>query len=139
MEKQFRNYFKKAETMKGVTGEILLQLLERRLDNMIYRCGFAPSRRMARQLVSHGHIMVDGRRVNIPSYLTKVGQEISVAPPSREVIQIKDSLEAASKRGFPSWIEVDSDGMSGKLMSVPTREEIALPVQEQLIVEIYSK
>ncbi len=139
MENQFRNYFKKAEKMKGVTGEILLQLLERRLDNMVYRCGFAGSRRMARQLVSHGHVQVDGRRINIPAYLTKSGQEVSVKIPSRQIGPVKESLEAAEKRGFPSWIEMDSGSMTGKLLNIPTREEIALPVQEQLIVEIYSK
>lgn len=139
MEKQFRNYFKKAEKMRGITGEILLQLLERRLDNVVYRCGFASSRSMGRQLVLHGHVTIGGRRVNIPSYLVAPGDEVAVNPKSHELLIIKDSLDAASKRGFPPWLEVDAAGMSGKFLNIPTREEIALPVQEQLIVELYSK
>lgn len=139
MEKQFRNYFMKAEKMKGITGEVLLQLLERRLDNVVYRLGFASSRSGARQLVLHGHISVNGRRVNIPSYLVKPGQEVAVREKSREQAAVKESIDAASKRGFPQWMEVDAAALSGKFLSIPTREEIALPVQEQLIVELYSK
>jgi small subunit ribosomal protein S4 len=139
MEKQFRNYFKKAEKMQGITGEILLQLLERRLDNVVFRCGFASSRNSARQLVLHGHILVDGRRVNIPSFLVKPGQALTVREKSRESLIIKDAVVSASKRGFPQWIEMDSSKLAGKFLSIPTREEIALPVQEQLIVELYSK
>lgn len=139
MEKQFRNYFKKAEKMRGVTGEVLLQLLERRLDNVVYRLGFANSRSMARQLVSHGHISVNGRRVNIPSFLVRPGQEVAVRDKSRELVNIKDSLDSASKRGFPQWLEVDAAKMAGRFLNIPTKEEIALPVQEQLIVELYSK
>jgi small subunit ribosomal protein S4 len=139
MEKQFRNYFKKAEKTKGITGEVLLQFLERRLDNVVFRSGFASSRSMARQLVLHGHITVDGKRINIPSYLVKPGQTLTVQEGSREMLIIKDALDAASKRGFSQWLSVDPAAMTATFLSVPSREEIALPVQEQLIVELYSK
>ncbi len=139
MEKQFRNYFKKAEKTKGITGEVLLQFLERRLDNVVYRIGFASSRNMARQFVLHGHVTVNGRAVNIPSYLVKAGQVIKVREKSRELLPVKEALDNASKRGFPQWLEVDSSQMVAKFLSIPSREEIALPVKEQLIVELYSK
>jgi small subunit ribosomal protein S4 len=139
MEKQFRNYFKKAEKTKGITGEILLQFLERRLDNVVYRCGFASSRSGARQLVLHGHVTVNGRAVNIPSYLVKAGQTLQVREKSRELPMVKDALDAASKRGFPQWMTVDTTQVVATFLSIPSREEIALPVQEQLIVELYSK
>ncbi len=139
MEKQFRNYFKKAEKMKGITGEVLLQLLERRLDNVVYRSGFASSRNMARLLVQHGHVAVDGRRVTVPSFLVKAGQNVTIREKSRETVSIKEALDAASKRGFPQWVSVDAEKMAARFLSIPTKEEIALPVQEQLIVELYSK
>ncbi len=139
MEKQFRNYFFKADKAKGITGEVLLQFLERRLDNVVYRCGFASSRSQARQLVLHGHITLDGRKVNIPSYLVKAGETVGVKEKSREMAVVKEAFDAAGKRGFPQWIAVETGAMAAKFLSIPTREEIALPVQEQLVVELYSK
>jgi small subunit ribosomal protein S4 len=139
MEKQFRNYFFKADKAKGITGEVLLQFLERRLDNVVYRCGFASSRSQARQLVLHGHITIDGRKVNIPSYLVKPGETLGVKEKSREMTTVKEAFDAAGKRGFPQWIAVETSAMTAKFLSIPTKEEIALPVQEQLVVELYSK
>ncbi|MBF0558554.1 MAG: 30S ribosomal protein S4 [Nitrospirae bacterium] len=139
MEDQFRNYFEKASRLKGITGEVLLQLLERRLDNAVYRMGFALNRRESRQLVRHGHFTVNGRKVDIPSYLLKDGDTVAVAEKSRELQAITESLAIAEQRGFPEWVEVDPKGLSGKFVRVPSRDEIQLPVQEQLIVELYSK
>ncbi|MCD6320158.1 MAG: 30S ribosomal protein S4 [Candidatus Desulfofervidaceae bacterium] len=139
LEKQFRRYFAEAERRKGVTGETLLVLLERRLDNVIYRMGFANSRNQARQLVRHGHVMVNGRKVDIPSYQVKVGDVIKIREKSREIPLIKEALEGRARRGVPSWLEVDAERLEGKIKAMPTREEIAIPVQEQLIVEFYSK
>lgn len=139
MENQFRIYFKKASRMKGVTGEALLQLLERRLDNVVYRMGFSTNRREARQLVKHGHFLVNGRKVDIPSYLLKPGDVVEVREISRQLQTIIDSLSMAEHRGFPEWIEIDMQGMKGKFVRIPSREEIQLPVHEQLIVELYSK
>lgn len=139
MERQFKNYFEKATKMKGVTGENLLKLLERRLDNVVYRMGFAINRRQARQLVRHGFFLVNGEKVDIPSYLVKPGQTVEVAPHGRQLQIIKEALSTAEQRGFPSWVEVNIEEMRGKLVRIPDREEIALPVQEQLIVEFYSK
>ncbi|BCB95541.1 30S ribosomal protein S4 [Dissulfurispira thermophila] len=139
MENQFRIYFKKASRMKGVTGEALLQLLERRLDNVVYRMGFSTNRREARQLVKHGHFLVNGRVVDIPSYLLKVGDVVEVRESSRQLMVITDSLSMAEHRGFPEWIEIDIHAMKGKFVRIPSREEIQLPVHEQLIVELYSK
>ena len=139
LEKQFRRYFEEAERQKGVTGENLLILLERRLDNVIYRMGFANSRNQARQLVRHGHVLVNGKKVDIPSYLVDVGDEIAIREKSREIPFIKEAMESVSRRGIPSWLEVDPDNFKGKVKALPTREEIAIPVQEQLIVEFYSK
>lgn len=139
MENQFRIYFKRASRMKGITGEVLLQLLERRLDNVIYRMGFATNRREARLLVKHRHFLINGRIVDIPSYLLKPGDVIEVAEKSREIPTIKESLSIAEHRGIPTWLNVEMDNYRGRFVRVPTREEIHLPVQEQLIVEFYSK
>ena len=139
MEDQFRQYFHKASSMKGVTGEILLQLMERRLDNVAYRMGFAVNRREARQLVRHGHFLVNGKKVDVPSYLLRSGDTVEVRESSREVPAIAESLGMAEHRGFPEWVEVDTKSLKGKFVRIPSREEMQLPVQEQLIVELYSK
>ncbi|MBA4348920.1 MAG: 30S ribosomal protein S4 [Thermodesulfovibrio sp.] len=139
MENQFRIYFKKASKMKGITGETLLQLLERRLDNVVYRMGFAANRREARQIVNHGHFIVNGRKANIPSILLRPGDVVEVAEVSKNKQTISDSLSIAEHRGLPDWIEVDIQGLKGKFIRIPSREDIQLPVQEQLIVELYSK
>lgn len=139
LEKQFRRYFHNASKKKGVTGEMLLQLLEARLDNMVYRMGFAPNRSSARQFVNHGHFLVNGRKVNIPSYMLQVGDIIEIKTSSREIGLIKDSLSKVEQRGIPPWVEVDFQNFKGKVLHKPTREEIQLPAQEQLIVELYSK
>jgi len=138
-ETQFRNYFEKAARSKGVTGEILLQQLERRLDNVVYRIGLGISRRQARQLVRHGHIQVDGRKVNIPSYEVSVGEEIAVREGSRKLAILELAKEFASHQSAPTWLEINRDNYSGRVLSLPKREEIQLPVNEQLIVELYSK
>ncbi|MBF0330186.1 MAG: 30S ribosomal protein S4 [Nitrospirae bacterium] len=139
MEKQFRMYFHKASRMKGITGEILLQFLERRLDNAAYRMGFASNRREARQLVKHGHFSVNGVKTDIPSYLLKPGDILEIREASKDLKAVRDSLEVAEHKGFPEWVEVDSVNVKGKFVRIPSREEIQLPVQEQLIVELYSK
>ncbi|OGW24580.1 MAG: 30S ribosomal protein S4 [Nitrospirae bacterium GWC2_42_7] len=139
LEKQFRRYFHNAERKKGVTGEVLLQLLERRLDNMVYRMGFAPNRTSARQLVNHGHFLVNGKRVNIPSYILQVGDMIEAKESIRDLDMVKDSLSKIEQRGIPSWVEIDFQVFRGKLLQIPSREDIQLPAQEQLIVELYSK
>ncbi|WP_353684021.1 30S ribosomal protein S4 [Thermodesulfovibrio sp. 3907-1M] len=139
MERQFKNYFEKATKMKGVTGENLLRLLERRLDNVVYRMGFALNRRQARQLVKHGYFMVNGRKVDIPSYLVRPGDIIEIIPSGKELEVIKESFALAEQRGFPEWIEVNTEEMKGKFVRLPERDEIQLSVQEQLIVEFYSK
>ena len=138
-EGQFRNYFEKAARSKGVTGEMLLQQLERRLDNVVYRLGFAISRRQARQLVRHGHVAVDGRKVNIPSYEVTAGEEISIRERSRKLPILEQAKEFASHQALPTWMEMDRDNYKGKVLSLPKREEIQMPVNEQLIVELYSK
>lgn len=139
LERQFKKYFYMAERMKGVTGSNLLQLLERRLDNVVYRLGFASNKRQARQLVTHRHFTVNGRRVSIPSYLVSVGDIISPGEASDKLMVIQDSIAKAEHRGFPSWLEMDVNNLKGKILHFPSREEIAAPVQEQLIVELYSK
>ncbi|MBW1790681.1 MAG: 30S ribosomal protein S4 [Deltaproteobacteria bacterium] len=139
LEGQFRKYFKMSDRAKGVTGENLLSFLERRLDNTIFRLGFASSRNQARQLVKHNHVLVNGRRVNIPSFFIKVNDEISIREKSRKIEAIADSLEAVARRGVPSWLELDQDNFKGKIKSMPDRQEITMPIQEQLIVELYSK
>jgi small subunit ribosomal protein S4 len=139
LEKQFRTYFDKADRMKGVTGENLLILLERRLDNLVYRLGFASSRIEARQLVKHGHFTLNGRKVNIPSILVKTGDVIELKEKSRKITRITDSLDGVVRRGIPQWLELDKDAFKGVLKSLPVREDITTPIQEQLIVELYSK
>jgi len=139
LETQFRNYFGMAERMGGITGENLIILLERRLDNMVYRMGLAPSRKAARQLVLHRHYTVNQKAVNIPSYLVKAGDVIAVKAGDLEIPVIKGSLEIQGKKGFPSWMEVDVQKMSGLVRQLPAKDDVALPVKEQLIVELYSK
>jgi small subunit ribosomal protein S4 len=138
LEDQFRLYFQQAERTRGITGETLLQLLERRLDNAVYRLGFATSRPQARQLVRHGHFQVNGRKVDIPSYSVKVGDVVAVRESSRGNASILHAVEEVKGRGVPEWLSLDGT-MGGRVVSVPTREQINLPVQEQLIVELYSK
>jgi small subunit ribosomal protein S4 len=138
LENQFRRYFEVADRTRGITGETLLQLLERRLDNAIYRLGFATSRAQARQFVRHGHFLVNGKKVDIPSYSLKAGDVVAVRETSREDASILHAMEEVKGRGIPEWLNLDA-GMAGKIMSMPTREQINLPVQEQLIVELYSK
>jgi small subunit ribosomal protein S4 len=139
LEGQFRLYFRLAERQKGVTGENLLLLLERRLDNMIYRMGFATSRAEARQLVRHGHFTVDAHKVDIPSYLVRPGQVVSVKERSRKVTRIVEALEQAERRGVPDWLEVSKDNFTGQVKSLPGRIELTTPINEKLIVELYSK
>ena len=139
LEKQFRNYFERAERQHGITGEILLQLLERRLDNAVYRLGFASSRAQARLLVRHGHVRVGERRVNIPSYILRPGEVMTVSQKYSKNPQFQQSLEAAKSRGTPPWLELAEDQTSGRVISLPKREDVGLPVQEQLVVELYSK
>ncbi|MFZ0817516.1 MAG: 30S ribosomal protein S4 [Candidatus Sulfotelmatobacter sp.] len=139
LEGQFRNYFEKAARAQGVTGELLLQQLERRLDNVVFRLGFAQSRRQARQLVRHGHVAVIGRQVNIPSYEVSAGEEISIREKSKKLVILEMAKEFASHGTQPNWLEVNRDAYTGKVLSLPKREDIQLPVNEQLIVELYSK
>ncbi|MCY4601152.1 MAG: 30S ribosomal protein S4 [Acidobacteria bacterium] len=139
LEGQFRRYFEKADRQKGVTGETLLQLLERRLDNVVYRLGFAASRPQARQLVRHGHFTVNGRRTNVPSFSVNAGDVIAVRPSSAKNPAIAYAMEEVKGRGIPEWLELDGENLSGSLTAAPTREQLNLPVQEQLIVELYSK
>ncbi|MDP9269141.1 MAG: 30S ribosomal protein S4 [Acidobacteriota bacterium] len=139
LEKQFRNYFEKAARTRGVTGEMLLQQLERRLDNVVYRMGFAVARRQARQLVRHGHIEVNGRKVDIPSYQVSAGDTVAVRERSRKLILVEQAKELTSHQSVPTWISADRDNYTGKILSLPKREEINMPVNEQLIVELYSK
>jgi small subunit ribosomal protein S4 len=139
LEGQFRNYFEKAERQKGVTGENLLVMLERRLDNVVYRLGFADSRNQARQLVRHGHFKVNGRRVNIPSYLCKAGDVIQVAESSKESPLFKEIAESVTHKTVAAWLELSAADMSGKVVRYPTREEIDVPITEHLIVELYSR
>src|SRR4030066_2488331 len=139
LEKQFRNYYKKAVKRKGITGEILLQLLETRLDNVIYTMGFAMSRAQARQFISHGHIQVNGKKVDKPSYQVEEGYEISIAESSKEITPIMEAKESGGSLTIPEWLEVDPDKLKGKLVRFPERNEIKVPVNEQIIVELYSK
>jgi len=139
LERQFRKYFERAERKKGVTGEVLLQLLETRLDNVVYRMGFAPNRNSARQLVGHRHFFVNGKQVSIPSYNVQVGDVVEVGASSRDIEIIKDSISRAEQRGVPSWVEIDFQNFRGKVAQIPAREDIQLTAQEQLIVELYSK
>jgi len=139
LEKQFRGYFEKADRQKGITGTNLLLLLERRLDNMVFRMGFANSRNEARQLVRHNHFLVSGKPVNIPSFLVKVGDDIEVRVDSRKVEKILDAVETVARRGVPTWLELDKANFKGAVKVLPTRDELTMPVQEQLVVELYSK
>jgi small subunit ribosomal protein S4 len=139
LERQFKRYFYMAEKRKGVTGANLLQLLESRLDNVVNRLGFASNRRQARQLILHGHFTVNGKRVTVPSYLIRTGDVVSPRESSAKLTAIQDSLARAEHRGFPVWIEMDVKGLKGKILHLPSREEVPLPVQEQLIIELYSK
>ncbi len=138
MEKQFRLYFKKAERMKGVTGLNLLQLLERRLDNVVFRLGFAVSRSQARQLVRHGHFLVNGKKVDIPSYSVKIGDEIEPRQKSRDLDVVKEGFEIVAERERPAWFEFNESELKGKVLRFPARDEMQ-PIQEQLIVELYSR
>jgi small subunit ribosomal protein S4 len=136
-ETQFKRFFVEAERMGGITGTNLLVLLERRLDNMVYRMGFAGSRREARQLVSHRHIKVNGKKVNVPSFLVKEGDAIEVA--NKNLPSVRNSLESVVRRGIPSWLELDKEEARGKVKLLPVRDDITLPIKEQLIVEYYSR
>ena len=139
LENQFRRYFEAADRQKGITGELLLQMLERRLDNVVYRLGFATSRPQARQLVRHGHFTVNGKKVDIPSYPVRAGDTISVRDKSGQNPTIQHAVEEVKGRGIPEWLLIEAAGLSGKVSQLPTRVQINLPVQEQLIVELYSK
>ena len=139
LENQVRKYFEAADRTKGITGELLLQSLERRLDNVIYRIGYATSRAQARQLVRHGHFLVNGKKVDIPSYGVRQGDTIAIKAGSVENASITHAREEVKGRGIPEWLTVDAAGTSARISSIPTREQINLPVQEQLIVELYSK
>tara|TARA_B100001179_G_C18383094_1_gene314215 strand:- start:17 stop:565 length:549 start_codon:yes stop_codon:yes gene_type:complete len=139
LENQFRRYFESADRQRGITGETLLQLLECRFDNVIYRLGLATSRPQARQLVRHGHFFVNERKVTIPSYSLGVGDTVTVHKNSAKKVSIQHAIEEVKGRGIPDWLTFDGEKLSGKVSSLPTREQINLPVQEQLIVELYSK
>lgn len=139
LEDQFRLTFERAERQKGVTGENLLILLERRLDSTIFRLGMASSRNQARQLVRHKHVLVNGRKVNIPSFLVSVGDEITLKEKSKTNGQILENIEAVARRGVPSWLELDKDNVKATVKTLPNRDELTMPIQEHLIVELYSK
>jgi small subunit ribosomal protein S4 len=139
LENQFRGYFEQADRAKGVTGENLLFILERRLDNVIYRLGFATTRAEARQLVRHSHFTLNGRKVNIPSLQVKAGDVLQLREKSRKVASISESLEGVVRRGIPQWLELDKDAFKGTIKALPVREDITMPIQDQLIVELYSK
>ena len=139
LENQFRNVFFESDRRKGITGEILLSLLERRLDNTVYRLGFANSRNEARQLVRHGHFLVNQTKVNIPSYLVKPGDVVQLREKSKKVVRILEALEGMARRGVPPWLELDKEQLKGQVKAVPSREDFTIPIQENLIVELYSK
>jgi len=139
LEGQFRLNFQKAEAQRGVTGENMLIMIERRLDNTVFRIGFASSRKQARQLVRHNHILVNGRKVNIPSFLVSIGDVITLKEKSRANTIINENIEAVIRRGIPTWLELDKDNYKATVKALPNREELTLPIQEQLIVELYSK
>jgi len=139
LERQFRHYFSKASDAKGVTGEVLLQMLERRLDNVLFRLSFAGNRATARQLVRHGHVLVNGRKVDIPSFLVKVGDEVSIREKSKALLMIQNAIDSRKGQTAPEWLDINSDQKSGRILSIPTRDSIPVPVNEQLIVELYSK
>jgi small subunit ribosomal protein S4 len=139
MESQFRRTFAQAARIKGITGETLLVLLERRLDNVAYRLGFASSRAEARTLVRHGHLLVNGKKVNIPSYIVRAGDVVSVKESSRQMGRVLTAMEGVQRRGVPEWAELDRDTCSGKIRLLPTRSDVTMPINEKLIVELYSK
>jgi len=139
LEGQFREYYEKANRATGVTGELLIQQLERRLDNVAYRLGFAISRRQARQVVRHGHVQVNGRKVNIPSYQVNVGDEIAIREGAKKLVIVEQGTHYAAQNPVPAWLEANFEGMSGRVLSLPKRKDVNLPVNEQLIVELYSK
>lgn len=139
LERQFRRYFKIAEKTKGITGEVLLQLLERRLDNVIFRAGFSLSRVEARQIVAHRHVRVNGRIVDIPSYSVKVGDSMNITDSENLLKRIKDNIELTKEKGLPKWLEVDLSNLGAKVVKLPERDDVGFPIQEQLIVELYSK
>ena len=139
LEKQFSNYFQKADRAKGMTGKNLVCLLEMRLDNIAWRMGFANTRRQSRQLVRHNHLLINGRRVNIPSYIVKKGDEVTIRERSKKIKYIEEALEAKERHGFDSWIEVDKKTFKGVLKEIPDIQDLQLPIEEQLIVEFYSR
>ena len=139
LEKQFRGYFKRAKSMQGQTGENLMTILETRLDNVVFRLGFARTRKEARQMVSHGHICVNGRRVDIPSFRVRPGELVSVAPKAKELLVVKSALVSNERVQVPAWLEIDIEKLQGSVLSLPTRDQIDLDINEQLIVELYSK
>ncbi|MEW5909822.1 MAG: 30S ribosomal protein S4, partial [Thermodesulfobacteriota bacterium] len=138
-EKQFSLFFETADRQKGITGTNLLVLLERRLDNVVYRLGFTNSRAQGRQLVKHDHFLVNGKKVNIPSYLIRVGDVVEIKENSKKIKSIEDSLEAVARRGVPQWLDLEKEQMKGTVKAYPVREDLTMPIQEQLIVELYSK
>jgi small subunit ribosomal protein S4 len=138
-ERQFRGYYYRANRMKGVTGENLLQLLERRLDNIVYRLGFASNHAEARQLVRHGHFSINGTRVNIPSYLVRANDAITIRESSKKMPRLAENLNAVDRRGVPQWLELDKDNFRGRVKTMPSREDLKMEIREQLIVELYSK
>lgn len=138
-ERQFHNYFKKAARKKGVTGLMLLQMLESRLDNVVYRLGFAVSRSQARQVIRHGHVLVNDKKMNIPSYLTKMNDKIQITEKSRTLAPLVHAMDVSKGRGVPEWLEMDPKNFFGVIRALPSREDIQLPITEQLIVELYSK
>jgi small subunit ribosomal protein S4 len=139
LEKQFRRTFGQASRTKGITGEMLLTLLERRLDNVAYRLGFASSRAEARTLVRHGHVLVNGKKTNIPSYSVRAGDLITIKEQSRQLGRVQSAMEGAQRRGVPDWAEVDREALSGRIKILPSRSDITMPINEKLIVELYSK
>jgi small subunit ribosomal protein S4 len=139
LEGQFREYYEKANRAPGVTGELLIQQLERRLDNVAFRLGFAISRRQARQVVRHGHVTVNGKKVNIPSYQVRVGDEIAIREAARKLVIVEQGAEYAAQNPVPAWLEVNFENKSGRVISLPRRTDVNLPINEQLIVELYSK
>jgi small subunit ribosomal protein S4 len=139
LEGQFRRYFAMADRAKGVTGETLLQLLERRFDNVVYRLGFSTSRSESRQLVRHGHFLVNGRKLDVPSALLRAGDVVTVREKSREIARIREALELAQRRGVPDWLEINPETFTGRVKALPTRADLTMPINEKLVVELYSK
>ena len=139
LERQFAGYFKKADKAKGVTGDNLMRTLERRIDTIVYRMGFASTRRASRQLVRHNHVLVNGKRVNVPSYNVRAGDEVAIRERSKKIESIKNALEARESHGFDSWLEVDTKGFKGVIKQIPDVKDLQLPIEPQLIVEFYSR